>query len=141
MDIVKLLRTSGNKLLETEAEDLVMWQKLKHNKEDLELFLNHNVAEIKFLKSDGSESEVFGTSNVALIKVFSAKKDKDKIKAKYLNSSGMRSKKSNSVEIWDLIENKQKTMILKSWQIENFITISEKNILVLDQVLHDILKK
>ena len=53
----------------------------------------------------------------------------------------MLSKKSNSVEIWDLIENKQKTMILKSWQIENFITISEKNILVLDQVLHDILKK
>ena len=141
MDIVKLLRTSGNKLLETEAEDLAMWQKLKHNKEDLELFLNHNVAEIKFLKSDGSESKVFGTSNVALIKVFSAKKDKAKIKAKYLNSSGMRSKKSNSVEIWDLIENKQKTMILKSWQIENFITISEKNILVLDQVLHDILKK
>ena len=136
-----MLRTSGNKLLETEAEDIQMWQKLKHNKEDLELFLNHNVAEIKFLKSDGSESEVFGTSNVALIKVFSAKKDKDKIKAKYLNSSGMRSKKSNSVEIWDLIENKQKTMILKSWQIENFITISEKNILVLDQVLHDILKK
>ena len=118
-----------------------MWQKLKHNKEDLELFLNHNVAEIKFLKSDGSESEVFGTSNVALIKVFSAKKDKDKIKAKYLNYSGMRSKKSNSVEIWDLIENKQKTMILKSWQIENFITINEKNILILDQVLHDILKK
>ena len=141
MDIVKLLRTSGNKLLETEAEDIQTWQKLKHNKEDLELFLNHNVAEIKFLKSDGSESEVFGTSNVALIKVFSAKKDKDKIKAKYLNSSGMRSKKSNSVEIWDLIENKQKTMILKSWQIENFITISEKNILILDQVLHDILKK
>ena len=136
-----MLSTSGNKLLETEAEDLAMWQKLKHNKEDLELFLNHNVAEIKFLKSDGSESEVFGTSNVALIKVFSAKKDKDKIKAKYLNSSGMRSKKSNSVEIWDLIENKQKTMILKSWQIENFITISEKNILILDQVLHDILKK
>lgn len=141
MDIVKLLRTSGNKLLETEAEDIQTWQKLKHNKEDLELFLNHNVAEIKFLKSDGSESKVFGTSNVALIKVFSAKKDKDKIKAKYLNSSGMRSKKSNSVEIWDLIENKQKTMILKSWQIENFITISEKNILILDQVLHDILKK
>ena len=141
MDIVKLLRTSGNKLLETEAEDIQTWQKLKHNKEDLELFLNHNVAEIKFLKSDGSESKVFGTSNVALIKVFSAKKDKDKIKAKYLNSSGMRSKKSNSVEIWDLIENKQKTMILKSWQIENFITISEKNVLILDQVLHDILKK
>lgn len=141
MDIVKLLRTSGNKLLETEAEDIQTWQKLKHNKEDLELFLNHNVAEIKFLKSDGSESKVFGTSNVALIKVFSAKKDKDKIKAKYLNSSGMRSKKSNSVEIWDLIENKQKTMILKSWQIENFITINEKNILILDQVLHDILKK
>lgn len=141
MDIIKLLRTSGNKLLETEAEDLQMWQKLKHNKEDFELFLNHNIAEISFIKIDGSESKVVGTANVALIKVFSAKKDKEKIKAQYLKTQGMRSKKSNSVEIWDLIENKQKTIILKSWQIENFITINEKNILILDQVLHDILKK
>lgn len=141
MDIIKILRTSGNKLLETEAEDLQMWQKLKHNKEDFELFLSHNIAEISFLKNDGTESKVIGTANVALIKIFSAKKDKEKVKAKYLNTQGMRSKKSNSVEIWDLVENKQKTIMLKSWQIENFITINEKNILILDQVLHDILKK
>lgn len=46
MDIIKALRTSGNKLLETEAKDIASWSKLKHNKRDLELFLNFNVAEI-----------------------------------------------------------------------------------------------
>lgn len=141
MDIIRLLRDSGNKLLETEANDIQMWQKLKHNKEDFELFLNHNIAEISFVKQDGSISEIICTSNVALAKVFSAKKGKDKLKARYLKSQGMRSKKANAVEVWDLVDNKQKTIILKQWQIENFITISEKNILVLDQLLHDILKK
>lgn len=141
MDIIKILRESGNKLLESEADGIQMWQKLKHNKEDLELFLGHTVAEISFVKLDGTSDKIVCTANVALIKVFSAKKDKLKVKAKYLKTTGMRSRKSNSVEVWDLIDNKQKTIALRQWQIENFITINEKNILVLDQLLHDALKK
>lgn len=135
------MRASGNKLLETEAQDLATWSKLKHNKQDLELFLNFNIAEIEFKTKSDEKATVIGTANTSLVKVFSAKKDVDKQKAAKLKSSGMRTKDSTSVQIWDLVENKLKTIMLSAWSIKNFISISEKNILVLDEVLRDLLKK
>lgn len=97
MDFISQMRSSGNKLLETEAQDLATWSKLRHNKQDLELFLNFNIAEITFKTKDGKDTSVIGTANTALVKVFSAKKDEDKQKAASLKSSGMRTKDSNSV--------------------------------------------
>ena len=141
MDFIQQMRASGNKLLETEAQDLATWSKLKHNKQDLELFLNFNIAEIEFKTKSDEKATVIGTANTSLVKVFSAKKDVDKQKAAKLKSSGMRTKDSTSVQIWDLVENKPKTIILSAWSIKNFISISEKNILVLDEVLRDLLKK
>ncbi len=141
MDFIQQMRASGNKLLETEAQDLATWSKLKHNKQDLELFLNFNIAEIEFKMKSDEKATVIGTANTSLVKVFSAKKDVDKQKAAKLKSSGMRTKDSTSVQIWDLVENKPKTIMLSAWSIKNFISISEKNILVLDEVLRDLLKK
>lgn len=141
MDFIQQMRASGNKLLETEAQDLATWSKLKHNKQDLELFLNFNIAEIEFKTKSDEKATVIGTANTSLVKVFSAKKDVDKQKAAKLKSSGMRTKDSTSVQIWDLVENKLKTIMLSAWSIKNFISISEKNILVLDEVLRDLLKK
>lgn len=54
-DIISKMRRSRIKLLQTEAEDLAKWSKLSHTKEDLELFLNYNIAEMKFLASDGKD--------------------------------------------------------------------------------------
>lgn len=141
MDFIQQMRASGNKLLENEAQDLATWSKLKHNKQDLELFLNFNIAEIEFKTKSDEKATVIGTANTSLVKVFSAKKDVDKQKAAKLKSSGMRTKDSTSVQIWDLVENKPKTIMLSAWSIKNFISISEKNILVLDEVLRDLLKK
>ena len=141
MDFIQQMRASGNKLLETEAQDLATWSKLKHNKQDLELFLNFNIAEIEFKTKSDEKATVIGTANTSLVKVFSTKKDVDKQKAAKLKSSGMRTKDSTSVQIWDLVENKPKTIMLSAWSIKNFISISEKNILVLDEVLRDLLKK
>ena len=141
MDFIQQMRASGNKLLETEAQDLATWSKLKHNKQDLELFLNFNIAEIEFKTKSDEKATVIGTANTSLVKVFSTKKDVDKQKAAKLKSSGMRTKDSTSVQIWDLVDNKPKTIMLSAWSIKNFISISEKNILVLDEVLRDLLKK
>ena len=91
------MRASGNKLLETEAQDLATWSKLKHNKQDLELFLNFNIAEIEFKTKSDEKATVIGTANTSLVKVFSAKKDVDKQNAAKLKSSGMRTKDSTSV--------------------------------------------
>ena len=65
----------------------------------------------------------------------------DKQKARGLKSSGMHTKDSKTVMIWDLVESKPKTIFLKAWQIMNFISISEDNILLLDKFLNEILKK
>lgn len=71
----------------------------------------------------------------------SLKRKADKQKALKLKSNGIHTKDSTSVNVWDLVEDKMKTMSLKSWQIINFLTIREENILLLDEILHDILKK
>ena len=142
MDIIKQMRDSGNKLLQTEAEDIALWSKLKHNKEDLQLFLNHNIAEISFVTNDGSESQGIFTSNMALVKIISETKKQNKQKiAKKIDGKGIITKDPFSVDSWDLLDNKRKTISLKSWQILNYISISPKNVLVLDEVLKKILGK
>lgn len=141
MDIIKLLRESDNELLKSEARDVARWQKAKHCKGDLETFLNFNVAQIDFLTQDGQDASVIGTGNTTLVKILSMKKVDDKQKARSLKSDGMHTRDSKSVLIWDLVENKPKTIFLKAWQIMNFISISEDNILLLDRLLNEILKK
>lgn len=141
MDIISTMRNSGNKLLQTEAADISQWDKLKHNKECLEAFLNYNIAEIAYKTKDGDDRSVVCTANTTLIKIMSLKRKADKQKAMKLKSSGIHTKDSTSVNVWDLVEDKMKTMSLKSWQIINFLTIREENILLLDEILHDILKK
>lgn len=141
MDLIKKLKESDNEILKNEANDLAKWSKLKHSKSDLEFFLNFNIAQIDFFTKDGKESSIVGTSNTTLIKIYSLKKDKDKKKLKGLKSDGMRTNDSTSVQIWDLIENKPKTIFLKSWQIMSFISINEDNILLLDKLLNEFLKK
>lgn len=84
---------------------------------------------------------MIGTGNTTLVKILSMKKADDKQKARSLKSAGMHTRDSKSVLIWDLIENKPKTIFLKAWQIMNFISISEDNILLLDRFLNEILKK
>lgn len=141
MDIIKLLRESDNELLKAESRDVARWQKAKHCKSDLETFLNFNIAQIDFLTQDGQDASVVGTGNTTLVKILSMNKVDDKQKARGLKSSGMHTKDSKSVMIWDLVESKPKTIFLKAWQIMNFISISEDNILLLDKFLNEILKK
>jgi len=54
-DIIDKLRESKNKLLEGEAENIMYWKKLRHNKEDFELFLNNNIAEVWFKTKNGND--------------------------------------------------------------------------------------
>lgn len=135
------MRHSNNKLLQAEAADIARWGKFKHCKKCFEAFLNYNVAEIAFKTKDNENRRIICTSNTTLVKVMKLTRKKDKIKASKLTSNGIHTKDSLSVDSWDLIDDKQKTIMLKSWQIINFITIREENLLLLDEVLHDILKK
>ena len=139
-DIIDKLHESKNKLLEGEAENLMYWKKLRHNKTDFELFLNNNIAEVWFKTKDGKEEQLICTSNTTLIKLFSTKKKEDKKKVAKLVSKGIHTIEMDSVLTWDLRANKFKTIYLKTWAILNFVTITKENIEILDQVVEDLLK-
>ena len=135
------VKDTGNKLLEAELVGLSKWEKLRHTKDDLEFFLNFNIAEIQYLTNEGQQRSIVCTSNTSLVNVFNTKKQADKQAFTKENSVGIKTKDRSSVDTWDLIANKRKTVSLSSWQIVNFITISPDNILILDKIFNELLKK
>ena len=48
LDLIEKMASSGNKVLEAASNDLAKWSNLKHNKQDLELFLQFNLVHLKF---------------------------------------------------------------------------------------------
>ena len=66
------LKASGKEILETQGAGIEMWKGLKHNKHDLELFLQFNITELRFKPKDEHETKtIVCTSNTRLIAVFS----------------------------------------------------------------------
>lgn len=144
MSILEKLKASNSKLLKAESKDLQKWSLLNHNKVDLELFLNLNIAEINYKTKDNKNANIICTSNLILIKIYSKLKDKNqKIKiANNINvSAGIRTNDLKSVTSWDLVENKFKIINIENdWQIINFISITPENVLILDELLKQFLK-
>ena len=141
MNIIEKMRQSGVKLLQTQSEDIAKWSKCRHTKEDLELLLNFNIAEIEFRKADGKFTTILCTSNMPLVKALTALKKDDQKRFLTERSTGIRTADKMSVDTWDLIDNKRKTMLLTAWQITNFISITSENSLVLIELLKNILKR
>lgn len=139
-DIIKTLRESNIELLKAEAADLSKWSKLKHIKKDFELFLQFNIAEVSFKTIDEKDSKIICTSNAALIKILQCQKLEDKEKLVKFKGPGINCKDKDFVKTWDIQNNTFKTISLNSWQIENFISISPKNILILDELIRNLLK-
>lgn len=139
-NILKTLRESNNLLLKAEGADITKWSKLRHTKSDFELFLQFNIAEVEFRSLDGKDNSIICTSNIPLIKILETKKQEDKKKLINIKNSGITSKDRQSVLTWDLVDNKYKTISLNAWQIQNFISIDPKNILILDELINKIIK-
>ena len=142
MDIIEKLAKSGNKILEAAANDMSKWQQLRHNKQDLELFLQFNLVNLRFKpKNKHSMQEIVCTSNTQFIEVFSKLKKSEKIKALKSKNNGIRTKESSSVLTYNVLDGKYNTIDLSSWEILNFISMTEENTQILDQVLNDILRR
>lgn len=58
-----------------------------------------------------------------------------------IKSNGMKTKDMGSVLTWDLVANRPKTISLRQWQILNFLSITPTNIIELDKVINDLLKR
>ena len=142
LDLVEKLATSGNAILQAAANDFAKWSKLKHNKQDLELFLQYNLVHMKFFpKGHSTAKEIVCTSNNRFIKLFSALKESQKKKALSTKFDGIRTKDPRSVLTYNLIEGKYNTIDLSNWELIAFITMSESNVEILDKVANEILKR
>ena len=141
-DLVEKMAASGNKVLEAAANDLSKWSKLKHDKESLELFLQFNLVHLKFRpRGHATFKEIVCTSNNRFIKVFSSLKESQKKKAMNAKFDGIKTKDKTSVLTYNLLEGKYNTVDLSIWEIVSFITMSEDNVLLLDQVANEMLKR
>lgn len=149
MTFEKFLQTlseSSNRLLVSNAETMGDWNKLKHNKESLELFLNHNLAEVFFTAEDGGERKVIASSNTTLVKMFSLKKGpsykKEIANLSRMASKGIHTKDTFNVLTWDFINNRYCTIPTRGmWYLGNWISLSEENIALLNETMRDILGK
>ena len=140
--LVETILNSDNEVLKAAGKDINKWSKLKHNKEDLELFLQFNLAHIKFRpKNAVVMQDIVCTSNTTFIGVFSKLKEIDKKKALRLKNSGIRTKDKKSILTYNLLENTYYTLDLDLWEIVTFLTISPDNIELLDKVVNDMLKR
>lgn len=141
-DLVEKLLSSGNAVLEAAGKELPKWKKLKHNKQDLELFLQFNIAHLKFRPKGGVVmQDIVCTSNTQFIEVFSKLKESDKKEALKSKNNGIRTRDPGSILTFNLLENKYNTVMLSLWEIVNFLTITPDNIEVLDNVVNDLLKR
>lgn len=138
-DLIQTLRESDAELLKAEAADLAKWSKLKHVKQDFELFLQFNIAHVSFTTVDGKEDSIICTSNTALLKVMNEKDPEKKQKLAKFRGSGIKTKDMHFVKTWDLVDKTYKMVSLKSWQIDNFISITPDNVLILDELLNNLL--
>ena len=142
-DLVEKLLNSRNKVLEAAGRELPKWKKLKHNKQDLELFLQFNIAHIKYKpKGDVVMKDIVCTSSTRFIAVFSMLRESDKKRAlKKTREDGIRTKDKNSILTYNLLDNTYNTIDLSLWQVVNFLTITPDNIEILDTVINDMLRR
>lgn len=141
--LIDRLKASGKEVLEAQGNGIEMWKTLKHNKHDLELFLQFNITELRF-KPKGTRDfkTIVCTSNTRLISVFQALKEIDKKKAfKSIPFDGIKTKNSNSIMTFNLIDNKYNTILLSAWELGSFVTITENNLLIIDALLCNLLKR
>lgn len=141
MNFIHRLKATKHPMLVSEAQAIEKWKDLSHNKQGLELFLQFNIAELKFKpKSLLSFKNIICTSNTQFISVFSQRRESLKAKAAATVAfSGIYTKDSDSIMTFNLLTNRYNTVSLRAWEIVNFVSIVPDNVVILDSLVNDIL--
>jgi len=107
--------------------------------------LAYNLVEIEFLPKDASNAKdyrrVLCTGNRRFINVFRAKKESDARKMLASPFVGIHTKDPFSVDAYDLVDGKIKTISLKSWKVVFFVTFIPENVLVLNDIAKECIKR
>lgn len=133
---IEFLKSNNNSLLKNEGAGIELFKGLKHDKNSLDIFLKHAVAEILTT----SKKRLLCTSNEELVKKFSAIKTEGAPLLKVMRTPFETSPKHNALT-WDLLKNKYASIAGNGWQILNFIVIDESNVEILHEAISDLLKR
>lgn len=134
--LIEELKKYDNELLKNEAQGIELFKGLKHDKQSLDIFLKHAVAEILTT----SKKRLLCTSNEDLVRKFSAIKTEGAPLHKVMRVPFETSPRHNALT-WDLLKNKYASIAGNGWQILNFIVIDESNIELLHKAITDLLKR
>ena len=139
------LSESKDILLRSASDSLGKWNKMKHNKECLETFLNHNIALLEFVSEKNEKVRAVCCSNTTFVGILNMNLGSVDVKSRKnlpkVKSDGMRSRSTTSVTTWNLLKHNFFTVPLKSWKIVSFVEIDEGNMLLVDEIVKDILGK
>lgn len=144
--------TSWRKLFESEDvrkkldlnRVLGFTKSLHHTKADLEKLLSVAIAEIEFLPKAGDKKKsIFCTGNVRFINAYKKAKPADKQKQLKTPFVGMHTNDPLTVDVYDIVDRRNKTISLKSWKVvfPFVLPITEDNVLILDGIVNKYLKK
>ena len=113
-----------------------------HNKKDLEKLLAVALLELEFLPKDakdaGEKKALFCTGNRLFANVFQAARPSDKKKRLKTPSAGMHTRDPLSVDVFDVVDGRVKTVSLRSWKVvlPFILPITTDNVLELDAVVN-----
>lgn len=143
MNIIEQLANSDDEIKKNMSSEIAQWSKLKHIKPDLEFMLGNVICELQFKTTKNKIENIYCTSNIPLIKAINSTNKEDVSKHLSSKFSGIKSNDKHSIDTWDLIDNKQKTIPLIEWHIvmPHIITLDSKNIKILHKLLQKILNK
>lgn len=141
MNFIQRLKATKHPMLVSEAQAIEKWKDLSHNKSGLELFLQFNIAELRFKpKSLLPFKNIICTSNTQFISVFSQRRESLKAKAAATVAfSGIYTNNVDSIMTFNLLTNRYNTVSLRAWEIVNFVSIVPDNVVILDSLVNDIL--
>ena len=137
-DLMNKLMDSSNQVLKAQSHDAA-WIKLRHNRDDLEVFLRHNITHLKFKTADGkTDKTIVACSNPALVRLFQAKSGKPVANRISQRPRSTRSKRDN-VLTYDFATDNWCTIPMVDWTIYEFVTVKDENVPIINDILRRIL--
>lgn len=142
-NIFDIVKRSDSEFLKTELNNMSKWANLKHNKKDLQFLLRFNIANIEYLNKDGKWISNYVTSNNVLINLLQMSDNnfntyrKTKSHKLNANKTNIENKDNTKIITFDIYSNKFVTISLTAWAITDFLTINEKNVLLISEILRD----
>jgi hypothetical protein len=122
---------SKNKNYSTVAEDIERWKNLPHTAVGLDLFLKHNITEIKVTSNKKITTTYICTSNLGVLSKLS---NIDIASFNKMTEHSLNDKPPK-VLTYNFLSKQLLSIVSDKWEIQSFVTIREENIDILSEMI------